>query len=572
VPFVYSATGQKIELTLSPNDIGVRFEAPESTPRAVRAVRASFSALTAEAAVEPQTAVKPTLGYDRVMLMHSPGAARTSFALVRDALPKTLVENVKRTMPVFTENESGLRLVVTREITVRFRPGVNQQRQDKILDGRQLTKLRTNGFLARQFIVVPQQDIDESVILDLANSLAEQNDVIEYAAPNFVAEHRKPARVNDPRLNAQWHLNNTGANGGTAGEDVKAFAAWDVTPGGDPKIVIAIVDDGVDITHPDLKANIWKNPDPNAEDRNGRNFYDQNFDPRPRYFREPFNETQFNDIHGTPCAGVAAAVGNNRRGVVGVAHACKILPVKIFGADAMAPNDRVADSIRYAGLHADVISCSWAGPRNSDTESAINDVTSTGRGGKGCLVFCATGNDGRSSIAFPASHPNALGVGASNDQGQRSQYSNFGKDIDFVAPSNDPDRARQGISTTDVSTRKRGYNLSGAYTDDFGGTSSATPLAAGIGALVLSVNPELTWQQARDVLRKTADKIDTAGGSYQNGYSLKYGYGRLNAQHAVERARKLAAAPPSPSRKASGKATKSKKSAKKATSKKGKKK
>jgi subtilisin family serine protease len=87
-----------------------------------------------------------------------------------------------------------------------------------------------------------------------------------------------------------------------------------------------------------------------------------------------------------------------------------------------------------------------------------------------------------------------------------------------------------------VSTPNRGYNLKGDYTSDFGGTSSATPLAAGIGALVLSLHPLLTWKQVRDLLRSTADKIDPQGGSYQDGYSLKYGYGRLNAYEALRRA------------------------------------
>jgi subtilisin family serine protease len=228
--------------------------------------------------------------------------------------------------------------------------------------------------------------------------------------------------------------------------------------------------------------------------------------------------------------------------VAGIAYRSRILAVKIFGADALAPNDRVADAIRYAGLHAQVLSCSWASPWNTDVEAAINDVVESGRGGKGCLVFCATGNENRSRIGFPARHQRAFGVGASNDQAKRASYSNFGQGIAFVAPSSDPGNDRQGIATTDVSRRNRGYNLRGAYTDDFGGTSSATPLAAGIAALVLSVNPSLTCQQARDILTSTADKIDRQGGNYQNGYSLKYGYGRLNAFNAVSLAQTTRAA------------------------------
>jgi subtilisin family serine protease len=386
--------------------------------------------------------------------------------------------------------------------------------------------------------VVPATDVDESDTIRLANTLTEKAEV-EYAAPNFVSESRKLALTNDPLLSDQWHLNNAGTKGGVAGEDVKAFSAWDITPGGNSRVVIAIVDDGVEIEHPDLLANIWVNSRANAPDRNGRNFFDNDYDPRPRYFRKPFDDTTTNDIHGTACAGVAAAVGNNKVGVAGVAYACRILPVKVFGGEGLAPNDRIANAIRYAGQHADVISNSWAIPRNADVESAINDVVKTGRRGKGCLVFCATGNEYQPRIGFPASHPSALSVGASNDKGKRSKYSNRGHGIQFVAPSDDPDRARQGITTTDVSMAKRGYNGGSAYTNDFGGTSSATPLAAGIGALMLSVAPSLTWQQVRSILRSTAEKIDTSGGRYNKGYSLQYGYGRLDAYAAVKRAQSI---------------------------------
>jgi subtilisin family serine protease len=417
---------------------------------------------------------------------------------------------------------------------VRFKPQATEGQQAGLLMRLNLTKARPNEFSPYQYVVTPTTQVDESLTIELANTLSEQADLVDFAAPNFVSEHRKAAATRDPLLASQWHLHNSGANGAVTGEDVKAFLAWDISPGGSPDIVIAIVDDGVDIDHPDLRDNIWVNPNPVAPDRHGRNFYDEDYNPRPRYFHPPYDQLEGNDIHGTPCAGVAAAV-SNRRGVVGIAYQCKILPVKIFGADALAPNDRVADAIRYAGQHAQVISCSWSGPLSPDLESAINDVARAGRDGKGCLVFCATGNDSQASIAFPAQHPLAFGVGASNDLGRRAQYSNYGQGIQFVAPSSDPASGRPGISTTDVSLRNRGFNLRSAYTDSFGGTSSATPLAGGIAALVLSVNPSLTRLQVRDILRATAEKIDSPGGDYRDGYSLQYGYGRLNAHEAVRR-------------------------------------
>jgi subtilisin family serine protease len=220
--------------------------------------------------------------------------------------------------------------------------------------------------------------------------------------------------------------------------------------------------------------------------------------------------------------------------VIGIAYACAILPVKVFGGDGLFPNDRMANAIRYAGRHADIISISWGVPRNPDVESAIYDVVKTGRRGKGCLVFVAVGNEHSPRIGYPSNHPAALGVGASNDRGEVTKYSNWGKGLQFVTPSDDPRRHRQGISTTDVSKRNRGFTK-GLYTNNFGGTSSATPLAAGIAALVLSVDPTLSWKQVRSLLRATADKIGP-GNSYRKGYSIHYGYGRLNAFKAVKRA------------------------------------
>jgi subtilisin family serine protease len=222
--------------------------------------------------------------------------------------------------------------------------------------------------------------------------------------------------------------------------------------------------------------------------------------------------------------------------VTGIAYRCKILPVKVFGGDDLATDENVANAIRYAGQHADVISISWGSVQNPDLESAINETAAQGRQGKGLPIFCATGNEYAKTVTYPARYSGALAVGASNDQGKRAKYSNYGPGIQFVAPSSDEDRNRQSIVTTDVSRRNRGFKLHSAYTDDFGGTSSATPLAAGIAALVLSVKPALKRNELRDILRSTADKIDKAGGRYSGGKSLQYGYGRLNAYRAVSKA------------------------------------
>ena len=245
-----------------------------------------------------------------------------------------------------------------------------------------------------------------------------------------------------------------------------------------------------------------------------------------------------NDIHGTPCAGVIAAAG---AGAYGIAFGCRILAVKIFHADAMAPDERVADAIRYSALNADILSCSWSGPTSPDVELAIQDAGRLGRRGRGAAIFCATGNGYGSPVGFPASDPASIAVGACTDEGKLAEYSNVGPEVDLVAPSNG---GKRGIFTTDVALKGRGFNIGvaarggvdGLNTNDFGGTSSATPLAAGVGALVLALNRRLNRDDLRTLLCETAAKIGR--GYDQRGHSPQFGFGRVDAEKAVIAAEK----------------------------------
>jgi subtilisin family serine protease len=310
-----------------------------------------------------------------------------------------------------------------------------------------------------------------------------------------------------------------------------------------------VLDDGVDVEHPNLKANIARRPDPGEpRDLFGRDFFipdddsPDHFNPRPKRFKHPYDRMAGNDIHGTPCAGVIAAAGT-KRGPVGIAPKCRILPVKIFHADEFASDARVADAIRYAALRADVLSCSWSGAHSPDIELAIQDARTLGRNGKGAPVFCAAGNEDGDPVGFPASDANAIAIGASTDQATLAGYSNVGEEIWVVAPSSGGIR---GIFCTDVSFPNRGFNLGtagaggvdGLNTNGFGGTSSATPLAAGVAALMLSANARLDSEAVRELLKNTAEKI---GSGYDaNGHSVKFGFGRVHAGRAVAAARDLA--------------------------------
>ena len=164
--------------------------------------------------------------------------------------------------------------------------------------------------------------------------------------------------------------------------------AWKICQGR-KEVVVAVLDDGVEVDHPNLKHNILWNPDRNEKcDKCGRDFFipddndPEHFNPRPKNFQYPYDQMVGNDIHGTPCAGLVAGAGVGARAAFGVAPKCRILPVKVFHADNLASDARVADAIRDAALHADVISCSWAGPVSDDIAMAIKDAGVLNRKGK----------------------------------------------------------------------------------------------------------------------------------------------------------------------------------------------
>lgn len=534
----YTAAAQAVQLDECPDDIGVRFEHADASAmarKAARGINVTATGRRASAAATP-----PASQFGRFMVLHERGASTSPVSAVVNALPRALATHVARTMPVFIERESQLKLVATDQILVTFKPNAAAASRRKLLDGLGLRVAGRSEFDARRLTLVPTSVRRASRTLDLANQLVAADDVVEFAAPNFLAQMKK-GTLNDPRFPAQWHLDNRGQGRATPLQDARALGAWKLVGGGHRRVVIAIIDDGVDLDHPDLKGNLWTNPSARAKDRHGRDFVDDSdpYNPRPKVFNAPFDDTAVNDIHGTPCAGVAAAVGNNGRGVAGMAWNCRLMAVKIMAGPALAPHDRIADAIRYAATHADVISCSWGVAPSPDIESAMRYAVTRGRGGRGSVVCVAVGNEHAARIGFPSSDENAVAVGACNDRGRHSAYSNRGAGITCVAPSDDDDARRLGITTTDVHLRGKGY-ATGAYCDNFGGTSSATPLVAGVAALVLSANRKLGWSQVRDVLTSTADKIDPVGGRYRDGHSLQYGHGRVNAEAAVTEAKRRA--------------------------------
>ena len=381
---------------------------------------------------------------------------------------------------------------------------------------------------------------------------------IESAEPLLARTMAKRFTPNDPffaddaaSAGYQWHLKNTGARGGTAGIDANVTTAWDTVQGAG--IRIAIVDDGLELTHPDLAAHI--------DVANSYDYNDADADPSPG----------FGDDHGTACAGVAGAIGNNGLGVSGAAPEATLVGLRLIAGPSTDADEAAAFTRRNDIIQ--IKSNSWGPSDSGDLVEgpgvlagyAIQDAIAQGRGGKGTLIFWAAGNGGAADDSNFDGYANSvftLAITAVGDDGLSSDYAEDGANLLVAAPSDSA--GRQGISTVDR-TGADGYNtgavpnyLAADFTNDFGGTSSATPLAAGVGALLLQANPNLTWRDVKEVLIRTAKKNDGAdadwdsnpavAGVQNNGtgfhFNHKYGAGLIDAAAAVALAQSWTLLPP----------------------------
>ena len=275
---------------------------------------------------------------------------------------------------------------------------------------------------------------------------------------------------NDPWYVDQWHLKKIGAP-----------AAWSTTTGS-ANVIIAILDTGVDGTHPDLAPNMvagWNiyNNTPDASDVTG---------------------------HGTSVAGTAAAASNNNNGVASVTWGCRIMPIRISDSTGYAPYSNMAKGLTWAADHgARVANLSYGGTNSSTVASAAQYFQS-----KGGVVTISAGNDG--SFDPSPDNPYALTVNATDSNDLLALMSSTGNNIDLSAP---------GVT---IRTTERG----GGYRA-VGGTSFSAPVVAGVAALVISVNPGLTASRVQDIVKQSADDLGTAG------WDSGYGWGRVNAARAV---------------------------------------
>lgn len=356
---------------------------------------------------------------------------------------------------------------------------------------------------------------------------------VEYAEPNYRinlvepgesnADSRTPVAPvgpaasglpNDPQFADQWSLVNTGQGGGTADADIRALQAWQVTRGSN-EVVIAVLDSGVDYNHSDLRANMWTRPDSvdayydeelgTVDDVHGFNAVDNLADPMD------------DNGHGTHCAGIIGAEGDNQIGIAGVNWNVQIMPLKFIDSSGSGSTKDAIEAINYvierkrAGVNVRVISASWGSRQRS---AALEDVIREA-GEEGITVIAAAGNssvDTDRDPHYPSSYdlPNVISVAATDSNDQLANFSNYGKNsVDVAAP---------GVEI--VSTWMG---------DDFrnaSGTSMATPVVSGVAGLIIATEPDISAADLRARLLASVDILPALKGKVASG-------GRINAAKAV---------------------------------------
>jgi thermitase len=280
---------------------------------------------------------------------------------------------------------------------------------------------------------------------------------IAYAEPNRI--YQATTLPDEPNLAKQWGLNNTGQTKGLADADIDAPEAWAITQGS-AKVLIAIVDTGVDYKHPDLAG------------ERVRTDID-------RDFANNDNDAMDDHGHGTFVAGVAAATTNNGIGIAGVCPNCTILPIKVLDKDGKGSTEQVAQGIQYAAeAGAKIISMSLGFQAKCGCSQTVARTINYAYD-NGSILIAASGNDSdKQQISYPASSPRVMAVGASDHNDQEADFSNRDSYLDIVAPGKD------------IYSLK----LNGEY-DTASGTSAATPFVSGVAGLIMSVNPQLSNAQ-----------------------------------------------------------------------------
>ncbi|MBW4611943.1 MAG: S8 family serine peptidase [Desmonostoc vinosum HA7617-LM4] len=464
------------------------------------------------------------------------------------------------------KDNPGTFVYLNDQITIQFASGVDAAKITAIATTFNLIQDKPVLGIPNTFVFLVSKQATENPI-KITNHLQGLSEVLA-AEPNILVQSEPHYKPRDPLYSQQWYLNHNGGNQLAVGSHISVEKAWDITRG-KRSVIVAVVDDSFDLNHPDFQGN-GKIVAP-------RDLKENDFLPLSAE-KEP--------SHGTACAGIALAEENGA-GIVGVAPGCALMPIRTTG---FLDDESIEDIFNWTiEKGASVISCSWGAsavyfPLSLRQKAAITRAATKGRNGKGCVIVFAAGNANRpingkvNEKNWPKNilqgntewlsgfslHPDVIAVAAATSLNKKAAYSNWGTNISVCAPSNNappgmwfeetgfvntqPAIATSlvglGMLTTDQ-VGAAGYDP-GNFTNNFGGTSSATPVVAGVAALILSANPDLSAQQVKRILQETADKIVDSDpdpqlglreGTYNaSGHSQWFGYGKVNAARAVQAA------------------------------------
>jgi subtilisin-like proprotein convertase family protein len=430
-------------------------------------------------------------------------------------------------MPEGLGDHGAARCLVTTEITIQLPPSTTAQQVVK----QSGLVLKAEPSYAPGFAIFSAADPVQALEISQRLALTSDYPLVEI---QLAKKQSKRSLPNDPLLASQWHLKFQNQASAVADTDVNVENAWLFGEVGGVRgagIRIGIVDDGVQTNHPDLVANI--------DSENDKDWNSNDNDANPALF---------DDVHGTSCAGNAAARGNNGIGVTGTAPEATLVGLRLISGSTTDTMEAEAMAYRNDIIH--IKSNSW-GPSDDGytmeepgplTKAALQTATTSGRSNRGTIFLWAGGNGGYSNGQVDNSNFDGyansiytIAIGALDSKMRRAEYSERGSNLVVVSPS-DGASDTLAITTTDR-TGSLGYSTTD-YATDFGGTSSATPTAAGIVALMLEKNPNLGWRDVQEVLIRSAKKINPSEAEWalnSAGYHFNhnYGAGLIDATAAV---------------------------------------
>ncbi len=386
------------------------------------------------------------------------------------------------------------------EILVKFKSSLSENEVANLIEAYQSIKIKKIENLNVYKIQIPKKhSVDEMVYA------FNRNPDVEYAEPNYIVHIT--ATPNDLLFREQYALHNTGQDIGVPGTptgtpraDIKAPEGWEETKGTDAT-VIAILDTGIDLVHPDLQNKVVSG---------GRDFINDDFDATDDHW------------HGTHVAGIAAAETNNNEGIAGVAWNCRLLPVKVLDEDGYGDFFAVAAGIIWATDNgSDVINMSFGapGPLEPERDRTMSEALAYAKDA-GVVLVASAGNDD-DSVFYPAAYDEyCIAVAATDYNDERPSWSNPGPEVDVAAP---------GVRV--ISCAPTWYWGPGSIPYGYAeGTSQAAPHVAGLAALIKDLKPWLRVDEIMDIIRYTAEDVNSETSS---GFDEFIGYGRIDMEKAL---------------------------------------